>query len=61
MSQGTPRVSFGVPVRDGADTIGRCLESILRQDFSDFEGLRSPLASVDFVLSESKRLLSFTR
>lgn len=47
MSMGTPRVSLGVPVRNGADTIDRCLESILRQDFGDFEVIVSDNASTD--------------
>ncbi len=47
MDQPGPRVSFGVPVRNGAETIGRCLDSILRQDFEDFEVIVSDNASTD--------------
>jgi len=47
MIEQTPRVSFGVPVRNGAGTVGRCLESILRQDFGDFEIIVSDNASTD--------------
>lgn len=32
-----PRVTFGLPVRNGEDCIAKCLDSILAQDFSDFE------------------------
>ncbi len=32
-----PRVTFGLPVRNGEDSISRCLDSILAQDFADFE------------------------
>jgi glycosyltransferase involved in cell wall biosynthesis len=32
-----PRVSFGVPVYNGTDTIRKCLDSILAQDHDDFE------------------------
>lgn len=32
-----PRLSFGVPVRNGAGSIGSTLESLLAQDFDDFE------------------------
>jgi glycosyltransferase involved in cell wall biosynthesis len=42
-----PRVSFGVPVRNGADSIGRCLDSILAQDLDDFELIVSDNASTD--------------
>jgi glycosyltransferase involved in cell wall biosynthesis len=44
---GTPRVTLGVPVRNGADTIDRCLASILHQDFGDFEVIVSDNASTD--------------
>lgn len=57
MSQGTPRVSFGVPVQNGADTIGRCLESILSQDFRDFEVIVSDNCSTD---TTCRRVEEFT-
>lgn len=47
MNERRPRVSFGVPVRNGEATVGRCLESILRQDFHDFEVIVSDNASTD--------------
>lgn len=47
MADQQPRVSFGVPVRNGADSIGRCLESILAQDLEDFEVIVSDNASTD--------------
>lgn len=33
----TPQVSFGLPVRNGEASIAKCLDSILAQDFTDFE------------------------
>jgi len=47
MGDKQPRVSFGVPVRDGEDTIRRCLDSILAQEFEDFEVVISDNASDD--------------
>ena len=47
MSERTPRISFGVPVRNGEDSIGRCLDSILGQSFEDFEIVVSDNASTD--------------
>ncbi len=32
-----PKVSVSVPMYDGADHIGECIESVLRQTFADFE------------------------
>jgi hypothetical protein len=58
MSQGTPRVSFGVPVRNGAATIGRCVESILRQDFDDFEIIVSDNASTDETCDRVEALIA---
>ncbi|MDB4433373.1 glycosyltransferase family 2 protein, partial [bacterium] len=37
MRQGAPRVSFGLPVRNGERFLRRALESLGRQDYSDFE------------------------
>ena len=37
MRQGVPRVSFGLPVRDGERFLRRALESLGRQEYSDFE------------------------
>ena len=47
MIGGRPRVSFGVPVRNGEASISRCLDSILGQDFEDFEVIVSDNASTD--------------
>lgn len=47
MIEQTPRVSFGVPVRNGEGCIAMCLESILAQDFGDFEIVVSDNASTD--------------
>lgn len=43
----TPRLSFGVPVYNGEDTLARCLESLLAQDFEDFEVVVVDNASTD--------------
>ena len=47
MNESRPRVTFGVPVRNGEATVVRCLESILCQDFQDFEVVVSDNASTD--------------
>jgi len=47
MNESRPRVTFGVPVRNGEATVARCLDSILRQDFEDFEVVVSDNASTD--------------
>jgi glycosyltransferase involved in cell wall biosynthesis len=33
----TPALSIGLAVRNGKDVVGRCIESVLSQDFTDFE------------------------
>ena len=47
MADATPRVSFALPVRNGGDKIRRCLDSLLAQDFEDFEIVISDNASTD--------------
>ena len=42
-----PTVSIGLPVYNGEDTAKRCLDSILAQDFRDFELVVSDNASSD--------------
>ena len=42
-----PRVSFGVPVYNEESSIPRCLDSILAQDFRDFEVVVCDNASTD--------------
>jgi glycosyltransferase involved in cell wall biosynthesis len=37
VSRGSPAISIGLAVRNGRDVIGRCVESVLAQDFSDLE------------------------
>ena len=37
MSQGSPLLSVGLAVRNGKDVVGRCIESVLSQDFTDLE------------------------
>ena len=37
MSKDTPELSIGLAVRNGRDVVGRCIESILSQDFADLE------------------------
>jgi len=43
----TPKVSIGLPVYNGHDFIEEALESILGQDFVDFELIISDNASED--------------
>ena len=47
MIESTPRVTFGVPVRNGEASLAKCLDSILDQDFTDFEVVVSDNASTD--------------
>jgi glycosyltransferase involved in cell wall biosynthesis len=42
-----PALSVGLAVRNGRDTVGRCIESVLSQDFSDLELIVSDNASDD--------------
>ena len=42
-----PRVSFAIPVRNGARFLGRALDSLLAQDFNDFEIVVCDNASTD--------------
>ena len=42
-----PRVSVGVPVHNGQKYLGACLESLLKQDFEDFELIVSDNGSTD--------------
>ena len=37
MSQGSPALSIGLAVRNATDVVGRCVESVLSQDFADIE------------------------
>jgi glycosyltransferase involved in cell wall biosynthesis len=41
------RVSFGLPVRNGENAIGRCLDSLLNQDLEDLEVVVSDNESTD--------------
>ena len=47
MSQGTPALSVGLAVRNGKDVVGRCIESVLSQDFADLELVISDNVSDD--------------
>jgi glycosyltransferase involved in cell wall biosynthesis len=47
MIEKRPKVTFGLPVRNGAETIGRCIESLLAQDLEDIEILIADNASTD--------------
>ncbi len=47
MPEARPRVSFGLPVRNGEDDIGHCLDSLLSQDIADLEVVVSDNASTD--------------
>lgn len=42
-----PKVSFAIPVRNGARFLGRALDSLLAQDFTDFEVVVCDNASTD--------------
>ena len=42
-----PVVSFGLPVRNGASTIGKAIESVLAQTFEDWELVISDNQSTD--------------
>lgn len=46
----TPKVSIGMPVYNGASTIGRAISAILRQTFEDFELIISDNGSTDNTL-----------
>lgn len=45
--RGTPRISVALPVRNGADYLRDALDSVLAQDFDDFELCVSDNASTD--------------
>jgi glycosyltransferase involved in cell wall biosynthesis len=47
LSEDIPQLSIGLAVRNGQDSIGRCIESILQQNFADFELVVSDNASDD--------------
>ena len=47
MTEARPTVSVGLAVRNGADVIRRCIESIVSQDFKDLELVISDNASDD--------------
>jgi glycosyltransferase involved in cell wall biosynthesis len=47
VTKDTPPLSIGLAVRNGRHFIGRCIESILSQDFTDFELIISDNASDD--------------
>ena len=47
MTETSPTVSVGLAVRNGVDVVGRCIESIVAQDFTDLELVISDNASDD--------------
>lgn len=47
LAEHAPRITFGLPVRNEAGAISRCLDSILSQTYSDFEVIVSDNASTD--------------
>ena len=47
MTKASPTLSIGLAVRNGVDVIGRCIESIVSQDFTDLELVISDNASDD--------------
>jgi glycosyltransferase involved in cell wall biosynthesis len=44
---GTPRVSVGLPVRNGGDYLRGALDSLLAQTLADFERVIADTASTD--------------
>ena len=52
----TPQISIIIPVYNSAATIERCVESIIQQDFKDFEVLLVDDGSSDNSLDEINRL-----
>ena len=47
MNRSKPRVSIGLPVRNGARYLGEAVDSLLRQSYTDFELIISDNASTD--------------
>ena len=47
MKDVSPTLSVGLAVRNGVDVVGRCIESIVSQDFTDLELVISDNASDD--------------
>jgi len=47
MDRNKPRVSIGLPVRNGARYLGEAVDSLLRQSYTDFELIISDNASTD--------------
>jgi glycosyltransferase involved in cell wall biosynthesis len=37
LTKASPALSIGLAVRNGRNIVGRCIDSVLRQDFADFE------------------------
>ncbi|MCB9897824.1 MAG: glycosyltransferase family 2 protein [Planctomycetes bacterium] len=54
--EGAPRVSFGLPVRNGERFLGRALESILASDFASLEVVVCDNASTDGTRDVATRL-----
>ena len=52
----SPQISIIIPVFNAASTLERCVNSILRQDFIDFEVLLVDDGSKDDSLSVAKKL-----
>lgn len=57
MEEHLPKVSFGVPVYNGSDSIGRCLDSILAQDLEDIEVIVCDNASTDSTVEAVRRVM----
>jgi glycosyltransferase involved in cell wall biosynthesis len=58
MTQATSLVSVGLAVRNGLDVVGRCIDSVLSQDFAHFELVISDNVSDD---GTSELLAEFAR
>ena len=50
MKNGKPKISVCVPVYNAAKTISRCLESVVKQNFHDYEIIISDNNSTDKII-----------
>ena len=55
MADGLPRVSVGVPVHNGSDTLARALESVMNQSYPNLEIVISDNASTDDTAAVCRR------
>ena len=57
----SPVLSVGLAVRNGRDIVGRCIESVLSQDFADLELIISDNASDDGTIDTLERYAGMDR